>query len=194
MVRHPQHVSSKSFQNLSPLRWGTFSRQAFTALTFLAVFEVDSFPTTIRFFEKFEKVTRIVPQHMTGMSQTLVLTFFKWQSDHFLVLVNTHNKVWKGLNLWRHELCTLYIRPGEKLWKVTPQTPLNFLGQNLIRDPFWRRSKAREVYPQAILGPGHQPPRSWTWSLRSPQKLVSDCGLKNWMEFEAWLSKKIWQA
>ena len=92
MVRHPQRVSSKSFQNLSPLRWGTLSRQAFTALTFLAVFEVDSFPTTIRFFEKFEKVTRIVPQHMTGMSQTLVLTFSNGKVTIFLYLLTLITK------------------------------------------------------------------------------------------------------
>ena len=37
---------------------------------------------------------------------------------------------------------------------VTPQTPLESLGQNLFGDQFWGQSEAGKVWPQAILGTG----------------------------------------
>ena len=51
----------------------------------------------------------------------------------------------------------MYIRPAENFCVVTLQTPLKFLGQNLIGDQFGGRSEATKVCPQAILGPGATP-------------------------------------
>ena len=54
----------------------------------------------------------------------------------------------------------LYTRPAENFCVVTLQTPLKFLGQNLIGDQFWGWSEAAKVCPQQILGPGEIPPVS----------------------------------
>ena len=51
-----------------------------------------------------------------------------------------------------HYQGVVQFRPAEKFCVVTPQTPLKFLGQNLIGDQFWSRSEAGKVCPQAILG------------------------------------------
>ena len=48
----------------------------------------------------------------------------------------------------------MFTRPAEKFWVVMPQTPLKFLGQNLLGDHLGGRSEAGKVWPQAILGPG----------------------------------------
>ena len=52
------------------------------------------------------------------------------------------------------------IRPAENFWVVMLQTPLKFLGQNLIGDQFWGWSEAAKLCPQQILGPGEIPPVS----------------------------------
>ena len=51
----------------------------------------------------------------------------------------------------------VYIRPAEKFWVVTPQTPLKLLSQNLFGDHFWGRSEAGKLWPQAILCPRATP-------------------------------------
>ena len=50
--------------------------------------------------------------------------------------------------------CIVCSRAAEIFLVATLQTPLKFLGQNLIGDQFWGRSGAGKVCPQAILGQG----------------------------------------
>ena len=81
--------------------------------------------------------------HNFRIGQITLILFLSPKEPHF----HSKNFEW----LWVKKIFSL-CNPAENFWVVTPQTPLEFLGQNLFTDQFWGRSEAGKVWPQAILG------------------------------------------